>query len=124
MKNNISYNADWKKLSKKILSERPKCELCAIRGIDNKSEQVHHVFKFAEQIEEDLAKDLMLDENNCLALCKRCHTNIHKRPYYIWPEQSDFINKRKYNISQKYLDAGKIILWIPDEHPKIRKNKF
>lgn len=123
MKNDVKYNAEWKKLSKKILSERPKCELCKIRGIDKDSEEVHHIFKFAEQLEEDLAKELMLDENNCLALCKRCHTNIHKRPYYIWPEQRDFINTRKYNISQKYLDKGKIVMWTNDENG-VRKNRF
>jgi len=48
MKNNITYNADWKKLSKKILAERRKCELCKIRGIDKDSEETHHIFKFAE----------------------------------------------------------------------------
>lgn len=123
MKNNLSYTSDWKKLSKKILSERPKCELCKIRGIDKDSEETHHIFKFAEQLEEDLAKELMLDEDNLIAVCKECHKHIHKQNWYLWPEQRNYLNQRKNEISQKYLDQGKIVLWVPDLTGRARKQK-
>lgn len=123
MKNNITYNTDWKKLSKKILAERPQCELCKIRGLENKSEQVHHVIKYDQQLEEGLGELLLLDEDNLIAICKKCHQKIHKQPFFIWPEQRKFLDDKKYNICDKYLKMDKIVMWTNDEHPKVKKQK-
>lgn len=124
MKNDVKYNAEWKKLSKKILSERPKCELCAIRGLDNKSQELHHCIKFDQQLEEGLGDLLLLDEDNLVAVCKNHHNAIHKQPWKIFPEMRNFLDSKKYNICDKYLKIGKIVMWTNDLHPKVRKNKF
>lgn len=120
----MKYRTEWSKLSKKILQERPNCELCKIRGIDSSAEQVHHAIKPDKQLEADLQNLLLYDRDNLVAVCEACHTNIHKRPYYVWPEQRLFIDNKKNEISQKYLDKGKIVIWTNDLHPNVRKNKF
>lgn len=124
MKEGLSYNSDWKKLSKKILSERPKCELCKIRGIDNNSQEVHHCIKPDQQLEEGLPELLLLDEDNTVAVCKSCHHHIHKQNWFLWPEQRQYLDSKKTDICSKYLGLGKIVMWTNDLHPKVRKNKF
>lgn len=123
MKNNITYNSDWKKLSKKILEERTKCELCQIRGLDNKSEEVHHCIKPDQQLEVGLGDLLLLDPDNLVAVCKNHHNAIHKQPWKIFPEMRNFLDAKKYNICDKYLKQGKIVMWTNDLHSKVRKQK-
>lgn len=64
--NDFYRSTEWRKLSKKLLKERPVCEVCGM----NYSTDVHHRFPVADYPE------LALEEDNLIALCRSCHAKI------------------------------------------------
>lgn len=65
----------------KILNERPYCQACKIFAqhdekvtfIQNKSMDVHEIIRRSQG-------GSILDENNVLAVCRKCHTRIGNYP--------------------------------------------
>lgn len=59
----------WKKLSRRILQERPICEICG----ENYADQVHHIIPVADNPE------LAYDENNLQPICRACHARLTRK---------------------------------------------
>ena len=64
--NDFYRSPEWRKLSRRLLKERPVCEVCGM----NYSADVHHRFPVADYPE------MALDEDNLMCLCKSCHARI------------------------------------------------
>ena len=64
--NDFYRSPEWRKLSKRILSERTWCEVCGL----NYATDVHHIFPVAD------FPELALNEDNLKCLCKSCHAKI------------------------------------------------
>ena len=98
----------WKSMSYDMRKEHPECQLCG----KNKSTEVHHIFPFMHQF-EDVREEVFLDKDNLICLCTDCHHQVHAKNYGNLgiPERMK-IEKLRNQISQKYLNQGKILSWL------------
>ena len=98
----------WKSMSQDMRKKYPECQLCGKR----KSEEVHHIFPFMHQF-EDIREEVFLDKDNLICLCSDCHHQVHAKNYgnLGMPERIK-IEKLRNQISQKYLNQGKILSWL------------
>lgn len=98
----------WKTMSQELRKEHEICQLCGKR----KSEEVHHIFPFMHQF-EDIREEVFLDKDNLICLCSDCHHQVHTKNYGTLgiPERTKIENLRS-QISQKYLNQGKILSWL------------
>ena len=98
----------WKQLSQDMRKEHEICQLCG----KNKSTEVHHIFPFMHQF-EDVREEVFLDKDNLICLCSDCHHQVHAKNYGNLgiPERMK-IEKLRNQISQKYLNQGKILSWL------------
>ena len=98
----------WKTMSYELRKNYPVCQLCGKR----KSEEVHHIFPFMHQF-EDVREEVFLDKDNLICLCSDCHHQVHAKNYGTLgiPERMKIENLRS-QISQKYLNQGKILSWL------------
>lgn len=69
------YNSPaWKQLrAEKWVSADGLCEMCRVKGIVRKADEIHHIVP----IDKDWSK--RLDFDNLIALCKDCHNAQHER---------------------------------------------
>ena len=117
------YNTNaWKQLRAKKLTEQPMCQLCQLNGMNNPATQVHHAMKFFDQDDEVNRWLLLLDPDNLVSVCDKCHKAIHQpKRNILWPFQRQYLDNIKNYISQKYWDKGIIIKWINDDNRKGHK---
>lgn len=71
------YNNLWTILRNSYLMEHPLCERCLLDGKIVAAEEVHHIKPILEGKDELEQKELMLNSNNLMSLCKDCHHKIH-----------------------------------------------
>ena len=98
----------WKQLSYDMRKKHEICQLCG----KNKSTEVHHIFPFMHQF-EDVREEVFLDKDNLICLCTDCHHQVHAKNYGNLgiPERMK-IESLRNQISQKYLNQGKILSWL------------
>lgn len=98
----------WKSMSYEMRKKHEICQLCG----KNKSTEVHHIFPFMHQF-EDVREEVFLDKDNLICLCSDCHHQVHAKNYGNLgiPERMK-IEKLRNQISQKYLNYGKILSWL------------
>ena len=98
----------WKSMSYDMRKKHEICQLCG----KNKSTEVHHIFPFMHQF-EDVREEVFLDKDNLICLCTDCHHQVHAKNYGNLgiPERMK-IEKLRNQISQKYLNQGKILSWL------------
>lgn len=98
----------WKSMSYELRKKHEICQLCG----KNKSTEVHHIFPFMHQF-EDVREEVFLDKDNLICLCTDCHHQVHAKNYGNLgiPERMK-IEKLRNQISQKYLNQGKILSWL------------
>lgn len=98
----------WKSMSYDMRKEHEICQLCG----KNKSTEVHHIFPFMHQF-EDVREEVFLDKDNLICLCSDCHHQVHAKNYGNLgiPERMKMESLRN-QISQKYLNQGKILSWL------------
>ena len=94
----------WKQLSQEMRKNNDKCQICGA-----KSQDVHHVFPFMHQSPE-LREEVFFDKDNLLCLCEKCHYAIHHNK--LLPVQKYWYESLRNQISQKYLNQGKILSWL------------
>lgn len=98
----------WKSISQDMRKKYPECQLCG----KNKSTEVHHIFPFMHQF-KDVREEVFLDKDNLICLCTDCHHQVHAKNYGNLgiPERMK-IESLRNQISQKYLNQGKILSWL------------
>lgn len=98
----------WKSMSYEMRKKHEICQLCG----KNKSTEVHHIFPFMHQF-EDVREEVFLDKDNLICLCTDCHHQVHAKNYGNLgiPERMK-IESLRNQISQKYLNQGKILSWL------------
>lgn len=67
----------WKILRHSYMNSHPLCADCAAEGRSVPAEEVHHKVPFLTGITDEDRWNLLLDENNLVALCKECHLKRH-----------------------------------------------
>ena len=98
----------WKSISQRLRKEHEFCQLCG----KNKSTEVHHIFPFMHQF-EDVREEVFLDKDNLICLCSDCHHQVHAKNYgNLGIPEIMKIESLRNQISQKYLNQGKILSWL------------
>jgi len=81
---------EWRNLSKLFLMQNPLCAKCLEEGRTTPSEHTHHkISPFQEGLAPEQKLALLLDWNNLMALCAKCHNEIHQT------QQKDKKNEKK-----------------------------
>ena len=65
----------WRKLRLLYLQNHPLCEKCLSEGRTKAAADVHHIK--SPFFNGTYSKELLLDENNLMSVCKECHAAIH-----------------------------------------------
>lgn len=82
-KENISqkyYNKTaWKVLRNSFIHDHPLCQLCLQEGKVTPAEHVHHKVPFLTGTTEGDRLKLLLDQDNLMSLCRKCHILVHKK---------------------------------------------
>ena len=65
------YDGAWKRLSERVRTEQPLCEVCLESGIVTAATEVHH------KVEIEQAPWLRLERSNLMSLCNACHKVMH-----------------------------------------------
>jgi 5-methylcytosine-specific restriction protein A len=74
-----AYNYAWHKLRNAYLMQHPLCERCLLDNKTVAAEEVHHIKPLSTAKDEMEVQSLLLDSNNIMALCKDCHTKVHRK---------------------------------------------
>lgn len=66
------YGSDWARLSKRIRTERPLCQVCQAQGKVTAATEVHHLLPIT------LSPHLRLEPTNLLSVCRVCHEELER----------------------------------------------
>ena len=72
----------WVNLRAEILRKSPFCEVHEKRGLKVPATCIHHVREVESGQTEAESTELCYNPDNLIALCERCHKNIHQRKGY------------------------------------------
>lgn len=67
----------WKLLRKSYLLKHPLCEICLAKGIIEPAVDIHHKDSFLNYY-GDRRIEAAFNPSNLMALCKQCHSKLHK----------------------------------------------
>lgn len=70
------YGSSWRRIRARYIKAHPFCEKCLKSDRFKTAEEVHHIIP--------LSKGGTHDDNNLMALCKSCHSNITAREGGRW----------------------------------------
>ena len=74
------YNSNaWYSLRNEYYAKHPLCECCLSHDRVTAAAHVHHRRKFLSGITDTERWQLLLDENNLMSVCTRCHTALHTK---------------------------------------------
>ena len=74
------YNSEaWKRLRDSYIKEHPVCEICLQYGHVTPTEHIHHKYRFQAEHTIEAKWNTFLNQNNLIALCKKCHYGCHKK---------------------------------------------
>lgn len=65
------YDGAWNRLSVRVRTEQPLCEVCQDQGIATAATEVHH------KVPIEQAPWLRLERSNLMSLCNACHKSAH-----------------------------------------------
>lgn len=65
------YDKQWQRLSVRVRTEQPLCEVCLKKEMVTPATEVHHIVPI------DDAPWLRLERSNLMSLCNTCHNSIH-----------------------------------------------
>ena len=72
------YNSKyWMNLRNSYIVNHPLCEECLKEDIITPAEHVHHIKEFLKGVDDGERWSLLLDENNLMSVCVKCHHKLH-----------------------------------------------
>lgn len=76
-KDQYYHSKYWKNLRTAYITDHPLCERCLKKGFSRPAEEIHHIRPFLTGVTDEDRWDLLLNPNNLMALCERCHHEVH-----------------------------------------------
>jgi 5-methylcytosine-specific restriction protein A len=72
------YNSKyWQNLRNSYIVAHPLCEECLMNDIVAPAEHVHHIKEFLRGTTDDERWSLLLDSDNLMSVCVKCHKKLH-----------------------------------------------
>lgn len=78
----LMNSKEWKQLRARILRERPLCEMCRRNKHISPANELHHIVEVEKGQTESEMRILCFSTTNIMALCHKCHRNIHNERQY------------------------------------------
>lgn len=75
--NKLIHKGRWLRLRRDILSAHPLCQRCLEKDQYSPATEVHHIVPCENAAGPKEMERLMYDPHNLLALCHRCHVEVH-----------------------------------------------
>lgn len=75
--NLLIHTSRWLRLRRYMLTEHPLCQQCEKEGIVSAATEVHHIVPCETAANAREMETLMYDPHNLMALCHRCHVEMH-----------------------------------------------
>lgn len=75
--NRLIHTMKWLQLRKHVLNKHPLCQMCEQDGRVSAATEVHHLIPCETAGTQQEMETLMFDVHNVMALCHRCHVQIH-----------------------------------------------
>jgi 5-methylcytosine-specific restriction protein A len=69
----------WRMLRDAYIRQNPLCEVCLKDNIITAAEHVHHIQPFLNGLTDEQRWSLLLDKDNLMSVCRKCHSEIHKQ---------------------------------------------
>ena len=74
------YNSNaWYSLRNEYYAKHPLCECCLSHDRVTAAAHVHHKLIWLSQPTEELRWQALLDDNNLMSVCVKCHTALHAK---------------------------------------------
>lgn len=73
----VYSSAKWRKMRLAYIDRHPLCEICQQKGLVEAAVDVHHKVSFTKFTGMKMI-EMAYNPNNLMALCKECHSKIHK----------------------------------------------
>lgn len=91
------YNSSaWHSLRLDYYSKNPLCEVCLAHDVVRVAEHVHHKRKFLSGITEDERWSLLLEPNNLMSVCSKCHSKLHSKMKQYGLVMCDELTDKEY----------------------------
>lgn len=106
----------WRSLRLHKLQKNPVDQLQLLDNQVVAADQVHHIIKWDAQTSDELKWKLLLDEDNLLSLSEEMHLNLHYKPQVISEEINKFLQEKKAQLNEKYINLGYFLFIPPDSN--------
>ena len=68
---------EFRAVSNRVLKEQRECQVCKERRLYGPAEIAHHIYRVKEHPELALSVYTPEGERNIIAVCRKCHNEIH-----------------------------------------------
>ena len=97
-KSAVYYNSSaWHSLRNEYYVKHPLCECCMSHDRVTVADHVHHKLIWLSQPTEDLRWQALLDENNLMSVCVKCHNKLHNKAKEYKLNYVDELTETEYN---------------------------
>lgn len=72
----------WQKLRHAYIVENPLCECCLKQDKITPANHVHHIKPFLSGVDDNDRWNLLLNIDNLMSVCVKCHNELHKKLKY------------------------------------------
>ena len=92
------YNSKaWYSLRNEYYAKHPLCECCLSHDRVTAAAHVHHKLIWLSQPTEELRWKALLDENNLMSVCVKCHTKLHNKAREYKLNYVDELTDKEYD---------------------------
>lgn len=88
----LIHTTRWLRLRRAVLTAHPVCEHCEEEGLLTPATEVHHRVPVETALDFAAKARLMYDPGNLMALCRRCHRDLHAA---MWRVRADELQQRR-----------------------------
>lgn len=91
------YNSSaWHSLRLDYYSKNPLCECCMAHDVVKSAEHVHHRKPFLRGVNDNERWQLLLDEQNLISVCVKCHSKLHSKMKRYGLAMCDELTDKEY----------------------------
>lgn len=92
------YNSSaWHSLRSAYYMNNPLCECCMAHDVVKSAEHIHHKHKYLSGITDDERWQLLLEPNNLMSVCAKCHSALHAKMKRYSLVMCDELTDKEYN---------------------------
>lgn len=83
------------------MRSNPLCEVCDENGCSTLATEVHHVIPCESEASKRGIETLMFNRMNLQALCRSCHSDIHRQ---MFSQSKESVQANKKRTTERFVD--------------------